>query len=125
VTQWLINAIALALAARWLPGVALVAEGREAVFIILGASAVLGLLNLLLKPVLILITLPVNVLSLGLFTLVINGVVLLTATTLVPGFTIDGFWHAVLAALFLSVTGMLLNALLGGSRLRVERGTEA
>lgn len=125
VTQWLVSSIGLALAARWMPGVTLDAAGRHALLIVLGASAVLGLLNVLLKPVLILVTLPVNILSLGLFTLVINGLVLLAAASMVPGFHIDGVFHAVLAALFLSVFSLILNALMGGARLRVERGGRA
>lgn len=122
VTQWLASALGLALAARWLDGVHLDAVGGHAMLLVLGASAVLGLLNILLKPLLILITLPVNILTLGLFTLVVNAVVLLAAVALVPGVRIDGFGTAVLAALLLTATSLLLNALLGSPGLRVRRG---
>jgi putative membrane protein len=110
VTQWLMNAIALVLVARWVPGVQLDSGGSEGLLTVLGASAVLGLLNLLLKPFLLLVTLPINILTLGLFTLVINGGVLALTSTLVRGFEVHGFGPAVLGALLLSA----LNLVLGG-----------
>jgi putative membrane protein len=124
ITQWLVSATALALVAHFVSGVRLAAGGVEAALTVLGAAAVLGLLNLLLKPVLLLVTLPVNILSLGLFTLVINGVVLLAVAAVVPGLAFSGFWTAVWAAFWVSVLSLLLGALLGGAHLdvRVERG---
>jgi len=122
ITQWLVSAIGLALATRVLDGVELSSDGPTAVLTVLGASALLGLLNLLLKPLLILVTLPVNILTLGLFTLVINAVVLLAAVSLVPGLHINGFWNAVWAALIMSLSSMVLNSLLGSARIKVQRG---
>jgi putative membrane protein len=121
-TQWLISALGLTLAARWFDGVEIGANGVEALLMVLGASALLGLLNLWLKPLLLLITLPVNVLTLGLFTLVVNGLVLWAAAALVPGFHIHGLGSAVLTALFLSIFSLIMRALVGGSGLRVSRG---
>jgi putative membrane protein len=120
VTQWLISATALALVAHFVDGVRLAADGWEAAVTVLGAAAVLGLLNLLLKPVLLLVTLPVNILSLGLFTLVVNGVVLLAVAALVPGLAFSGFWNAVWAALWVSVLTLFLGALLGASKLEIH-----
>lgn len=123
VTQWLVSAVGLALVARFVRGVGLVADGpAQALVLVLGASAVLGLLNLLVKPVLLLVTLPVNVLSLGLFTLVINGAVLWMAAAFVPAFTIASFWTAVWAAFCLSITTLLLNALFGGAAFSINSG---
>jgi putative membrane protein len=122
VTQWLVSAVALALSAHFVEGVQLPAGTRDAALSVLGAAAALGLLNLLLKPLLLLVTLPVNILTLGLFTLVINGVVLLAAAALVPGLAIHGFWSSVLAAFLVSLFSLLLNALLGGSSLSVRAG---
>lgn len=122
VTQWLISAIGLALAARFVDGVELKANGTDAVFIVLGASAILGLLNILLKPLLILITLPVNILTLGLFTLVVNAVVLEAAVALVPDLHIDSLWTAIWAALLMSITSLILNSFLGSTQVRVQRG---
>lgn len=125
VNQWLLSAVGLALAARWVDGVHVAAVGLEALVLVLGVAAVLGLLNILLKPFLILITLPVNILTLGLFTLVVNAVVLLAAVALVPGVRIDGLWTAVLAALVISLTSLVLGGLLGSTQLRIHRGQDA
>lgn len=125
VTQWLVNAVGLALVARFVDGVSLHAQGvPETLLLVLGSSAVLGLLNLLVKPIVLIITLPVNLLSLGLFTLVINGLVLWAVAALVPDFSIVSFGTAVWAALCFSVFTLLLNALLGGATLsvRAKRG---
>jgi putative membrane protein len=112
VTQWLVNAVGLVLASRIIRGIEIDASGMEGLVTVLGASAVLGLLNLLLKPFLILITLPINILTLGLFTLVINGLVLNLASYFVKGFVVQGFWAAVFGALFLSFMNLVLNGFL-------------
>ncbi|HTB22086.1 MAG TPA: phage holin family protein [bacterium] len=121
VTQWLVNACGLALVARTVGGVGLrVDSGTQALLTVLGAAAVLGLLNILLKPLLLLVTLPVNLLSLGLFTFVVNGLVLWLVAALVPDFSIAGFWTAVWAALCFSAFTLALNALLGSASLDVR-----
>ena len=77
-------------------------------------AAVLGLLNALLKPVLILLTLPVTVVTLGLFLLVINAVIVLIADRLIDGFTVESFWWALGFSLVLSLVQGVLNAFDGG-----------
>lgn len=79
-------------------------------------AVVLALLNLFLKPLLVLLTIPATILTLGLFLLVINAAILMIAGQLVPGFHIASFWSAVLLALFIS----LVNSILGGN-VRVEK----
>ena len=69
---------------------------------------VLGLLNMLLKPILILLTIPITILTLGLFLLVINGFIILIATHIVKGFVVDGFWWAVLFSIILPIVPWLL-----------------
>jgi putative membrane protein len=120
VTQWLISAVGLALVARWVDGVGFSATGWEAVLTVLSASAVLGLLNLLLKPILLIVTLPVNIMTLGLFTLVVNELVLWAAAYFIPAFSIHGFWTAVWAALVLSLLNLLLGAFFGGASFSVR-----
>lgn len=122
VTQWLISAVGLALVARWVDGVSFKASGWEAVLTVLSASAVLGLMNLLLKPFLLIITLPVNIMTLGLFTLVINGLVLWAAAALIPAFSINGLWTAVWAALLLSILNLVLGGIFGSASLSVRTG---
>lgn len=77
-------------------------------------AAVLGLLNALLKPLLILLTLPVTVVTLGLFLLVINAVIVLIADHLIDDFTVQSFWWALGFSLVLSLVQGVLNALDGG-----------
>lgn len=122
--EWMISAVSLALLSRWLDCLRLPPDFREALLAVLGTAALLGLLNLSLKPLLILLTLPISVLSLGLFLLVINGAVLALACSLVPGMSRPSLWQATGAALAYSGLRLLLRALLGGLRfsLRVGRG---
>lgn len=79
-------------------------------------ALVLALLNTFLKPLLVILTIPATVLTLGLFLLVINAAMLMIADQIVDGFTMDSFWSAVLLSIFIS----LVNGLLGGN-VRVER----
>jgi putative membrane protein len=72
-------------------------------------ALVIALLNIVVKPVLILLTIPVTMITLGLFLLVINAVVVIIADKLVPGFDVDGFWRALLFSIFLSLTQWLFN----------------
>jgi putative membrane protein len=74
-------------------------------------SVVLSLLNVLLKPLLILLTLPITILTLGLFLLVINALIILLAAEIVPGFSVDGFWWAVLFSIILSILVSVLEAI--------------
>ncbi|MFO7708958.1 MAG: phage holin family protein [Desulfobacterales bacterium] len=80
------------------------------------AAAVLATLNAFLRPILFILTLPITILSLGLFTLVINAVILKLAAALIPGFDVVGFWPAVLAALVISAADWLLNRVVAGLR---------
>lgn len=73
------------------------------------ASAVIALVNIFIKPVLVLLTLPINILTLGLFILVINALLFMFVAYLVPGIEVDGFWSAFLGALILSILSIGLN----------------
>lgn len=105
--RWLINAVAILLAAYLIPGIEV-----SGPLPILAAAALLGILNALVRPLLILLTLPINILTLGLFTLIINGVMLWLVSELVKGFFIQGFWVAVLGALVVSLCSWLINGLI-------------
>jgi len=93
---------------------AYVVEGISATgfFSALFAAAALGVLNLFFRPILLILTLPINILSLGLFTFVINALMLKMASGLIPGFTVTGFWAAVFGAILISIAGWFLNMLL-------------
>ena len=73
------------------------------------AAFVLGIINAILRPVLVFFTLPVTILTLGLFLLVINGLLLLLVAALVPGFQVNGFWGAVLGSVLISIVSWMLS----------------
>lgn len=77
------------------------------------AALILGIVNAIVRPVLLILTLPITVLTLGLFLLVLNGAMLGLAALLVPGFVIQGFWTALLGAIIVSLTGMVANWFIG------------
>ena len=72
-------------------------------------AVVLGLINVFIKPILLLITLPINFLTLGIFTLVLNALLLMLAGYVTPGFEVDGFWSAFFGALILSILSAGIN----------------
>lgn len=98
VRWWLIHAVALLITASLLGGIHL--SGLWAALL---ASAVLGLANFWVRPLLLLLTLPLNLATLGLFTLVVNGLVLWITSWLVAGFTVHGVWAGIWGALVLSL----------------------
>lgn len=103
--HWLVIALALWVTAYILPGVAFSSTKALAV-----AAIVLGVINALVRPILTVLTLPITILTLGLFYLVVNGFTFYLATKLVPGFNVSTFWWAVLGALIVSI----VSAFVGG-----------
>lgn len=104
ILNWLASALVILTAAYLLPGV------HVASFITaLVVAIVLGVVNAFLKPILILLTLPLTILTLGLFTFVINALLILLTAKIVPGFVVDGFWWAVLFGIVLSVINFILH----------------
>lgn len=101
---WLVNALTLLIVAKILPGFHL-----SSLYSALIVALILGLINALIRPIVLLLTLPVNVLTLGLFTFVINGLMLWLASTIVKGFTIDTFTTAIEAGVILWLISFLSN----------------
>ena len=111
IVKWLLYAAALVLVANLVSGITVSSFGSA-----LLAAVVIGLLNLLVRPVLVVLTLPVTVITLGLFLLVINALMLMLVARLVRGFHLDGFWTAFWASLFMSLLSLVLGAfVLGGT----------
>ena len=104
---WLFNAIALMAVAYLLPGIT-VASFVTALI----AALVLGLVNAVIKPILILLTLPVTLLTLGLFIFVINGLLFWFVGSFIEGFVVTGFWPGVLGAIAYSIVSWALSAIL-------------
>jgi len=112
IIRWLTLTGAIFLTSNLLDGIHVSGFGT-AIF----AAAMLGILNALFRPILILLTLPINILSLGLFTFVINALLLKTASGVINGFDVDGFWSAIFGSLIISAISWLLNSFIN------ERGT--
>ena len=107
-TNWIISAFVIVIAAYLLPGVHIVDFPTA-----LWTALVLGVVNAILKPILIILTLPINILTLGLFTFIINAFLILIVGNghIVKGFTVDSFWWALLFSLVLSILRNILNML--------------
>lgn len=86
----------------------------------IAAAVVLALVNTYIRPIVVLLTLPINIVTLGLFTLVINGAILKLVSWLIPAFHVEGFWTAVGAALVISLVSVLLNWFLRPPNVRVQ-----
>lgn len=104
--SWLVSALAILVTAYVLPGVHI-----ANFFTALVTAVVLGIINSILKPILLLLTLPINILTLGLLTFVINALLVLLAAQIVPGFVVDGFWWALAFSIVLSLVNTVLGNL--------------
>lgn len=102
----ILSAIAVLICAYILPGAQV--DGFWTAIVVAG---VLALVNILFKPILVILTIPITLLTLGLFLLVINTLMIMLVSALIPGFTVDGFWWAFLFSIVLS----LINSLFGGA----------
>ncbi|MFZ2664415.1 MAG: phage holin family protein [Patescibacteria group bacterium] len=105
IIQLLINALAFYTTAYLVPGITI--GGWQILLVI---SIVWGILTSIIKPILVILTLPINILTLGLFTFVINAILLLVMSSIVPGFKIEGFSTALLAAVVLAIINGFLSA---------------
>ncbi len=102
--SWLISAIAVFITSYILPGVQIDSFGTAFV-----VALVLGIINAIVKPILFVLTLPITILTLGLFALVLNVLMILLTDNLVSGFSVDGILWAVLFGLVLSIVNSILN----------------
>lgn len=114
--RWIINAVAIGLTAWLMPRVHI--EGNILLNLIL-ISAIFGLVNAIIRPIILFFTCPLIILTLGLFTLVINALMLSLTAWLVPTFSIDGFWTTFFASLIISIISAVLGLFLHDER-RVE-----
>jgi len=111
ILKWAASTAALAAAAWVVKGIVI-----DSGWALLGAALVIGLLNAFLKPIVVLLTLPLNILTLGLFTFVINAIMILLTSEVVKGFTVNSFWAALIGAIVMSVVGFILNLFIGDNR---------
>ena len=102
----LISTVIVFLLARFLPGISV-----DSFTTALIVAIVLAILNTFLKPILVFLTIPVTIVTLGLFLLVINAVIILIGDKLIDGFAVSGFWYALLFSLLLSIGQSILNSI--------------
>lgn len=103
--NWIVSALAILTAAYLLPGVHVASFAAALV-----AAVVLGVINAVIKPILLILTLPINILTLGLFTFVINALVIIFAASIVSGFTVDSFLWALIFSIVLSIINSFLHS---------------
>jgi putative membrane protein len=115
IIRWLVLTVAIMLTAYLMDGIQV-----NGFFSALFAAAILGILNAFFRPILIILTLPINILSLGLFTFIINAVLLLMVSGVIPGFVIRGFWSAIFGSLLISIVSWLLSSFVN-DKGRVEQ----
>lgn len=106
ILNWLLNAVAIVVSAYVLPGVHV-----QDFVVALILAVVLGIINAILKPILLILTLPINILTLGLFTFIINASLVMLAASLVKGFAVDSFWWALAFSLVLSLVNWFFHRL--------------
>ena len=108
--RWSINLLALVVAGSVIKGIRIESLGTGVI-----AAGILGIVNAVIRPVVLILTLPINILTLGLFTLLINAAMLMLVSALVPGFMIDSFGAAFLGALITSLVSWGMNLFVSGS----------
>jgi putative membrane protein len=114
-TRLVITALGLWVAKTIIPGVAILGWGNLIV-----AAALLGIVNAFVRPILLILTLPITILTLGLFLVVLNGISLALVAWLIPGMSVSGLVAATLGAIVVSLTSWFANGFIGSSG-RIER----
>lgn len=102
--NWIISSLSVIISSYINPGVYI-----DGIFVAFVVALILGIINVIIRPIVIFLTLPINILTLGLFTFVINGLLVLLVSFLVPGFEVDGFWWALFFSLSVTIITSALN----------------
>jgi putative membrane protein len=110
VIRWLVTTIAVLVAAHLVPGI-----GYDGWGALLGASLLLGIINAFVRPILLLLSLPFIIVTMGLFIFVINALLLLLVSKMVPAFHVAGFWSAFFGAIIISLVSWILSSFFRGS----------
>ena len=112
VTRWVIIAVAILLASQFVPGIKVDALSTAVI-----AACVLGVINVFVRPILVFLTLPLSVLTLGLFYFFINAVLLMLVAHIVPGFKIEKFFSAFMGSLIISFVSWLANSFISNHKI--------
>ena len=108
ISRLLFNALGLILISKYVPGITV-----DGFYPALIAAVALGFLNIIIRPILLILTLPITILTLGLFALVINGALFLFAASFIEGFAVANFWVALLGSILMSIVSTLGNRWIG------------
>ena len=114
--RWLITTVAVLVASTLVPGI----EVTGGIVALVAASLFLGIINALVRPVLLLLSIPLILVTMGLFMLVLNALLLWMVGGLVPGFSVGGFWSAFFGALLVSLTSWVMSAFFRDSDGRIQ-----
>jgi putative membrane protein len=106
IIRWILSALAIIITAYLLPKEAIFVESF---FVALVVAVVLGFLNSIIRPILVILTLPIQILTLGLFTFIINAGLVMLTSGIVSGFHVKSFWWALIFSLVLSLVGAAIN----------------
>ena len=120
VLRWLILTAAIMLTSYLLDGIQV--KGFISALL---AAAILSVLNVFLRPVLLVLTLPFNILSLGLFTFIINAILLMMVSGVIPGFIVRDFWSALFGSLLISIVNAILGVFVSDNRKKPEKDSLA
>lgn len=105
IIRWGITAVAVMVAAWIIPGIR-----YDSTNVLLGASLLLGIINAFVRPVLLLLSLPFILITMGLFIFVVNALLMMLVSSIIPGFVVDGFWNAFFGAIIVSVVSIFLSS---------------
>lgn len=111
IMTWVLSAVAVSISAWIVPGVSVDSFGKAMV-----AAAILGIVNALVRPLLVLLTLPVTILTLGLFLLVVNAACVAIAANVVEGFHVEGFFPAVIMVIVLTLVSSVIGSIFGSRK---------
>jgi putative membrane protein len=112
--RWFVTAVAVLVAERLLPGIQCSGWGT-----LLGASLLLGIINAFVRPVLLLLSIPFIIVTMGLFIFVVNALLLLLVSQIIPNFQVDGFWNAFFGSIIISLVSWILSSFFRGSDGRI------
>ncbi len=113
--RWFVTTVAVFVAGKIVPGITC-----EPIGALLGASLLLGIINAFVRPVLLLLSLPFIIVTMGLFIFVVNALLLLLVSTLIPPFHVDGFWSAFFGAIIISLVSWILSSFFRTSDGRIH-----
>lgn len=125
IAKWLVNTAVLFVIVKTVKGLDVNITGVQGVLTLAAAAAVIGLINTFIRPLIILLTLPINVLSFGLFTLVINAVVFFATGWLIKGFEVSSLWGALIGSLLFSVITMFTGFFMRPPQQPEQQGIKA